>query len=281
MLLVNLDDIAPAYGTLYPCHCGLFWLSLTSPWFCGRTDTYEESKPSGVGTVAQALHTSQGGCSVGSSWLPPELTQMSSNVDHLFYIVLGIVAFFFVLVEFLLIFFLIRYRRTKLNQVGAAVHGNNKLEVLWTLIPALILVWMGAISVQYVYEAQTPPANEYTIKVIGHEWYWEFQYPNGLTSRELRVPADQNVLFDITSKDVIHGFYIPAVRVQQDALPGRQTQFYIRVESKDIGKSFPVPCDQFCGAGHPGMLSTMRIMSRTDFDKWLAAELQKQKQGTS
>lgn len=212
-----------------------------------------------------------------SSWLPTALTSMAQSVDSLFYIMLGVVTFFFVVVEVLLVTFLIRYRRTKKNQVGANVHGNNLFEAIWTLIPAVILVLLGAYSVNYVYKLQTPPRSDVVIEVVGHEWFWEFKYPNGLdVHNDLRVPAGENVLFDIHSEDVIHGFYIPAARVQQDALPGRQTQFWIQPETKDVGKVFDVPCDQFCGTGHPIMVAHMTVMSPDDYNNWLQTELQKQ-----
>lgn len=213
-----------------------------------------------------------------STWLPPELTPMSHNVDVLFYIILGVVTFFFVVVEVLLVYFLVRYRRTKENQVGVNVHGNSKLEVVWTLIPALILVVMGVMSVKYVYAEQTTPvANPYVIQVIGHEWRWEFKYPNGVdTFNDLRIPAGQTVLFKITSADVVHGFYIPAVRIQQDALPGRITEFHMTAKQSDIGQVFNVPCDQFCGVGHPNMRANMTIMSQSGFNSWLGNTLKTQ-----
>lgn len=219
-----------------------------------------------------------------SSWLPAPLTQMAHNVDGLFYAVLAVVTFFFVLVEVLLITFLVRYRRTKRNRTGSSIHGSNKLEVIWTLIPALILVAIGVMSVKYVYAAQlAPPANNrVVIQVTGHEWYWEFKYPNGLdVHNDLRVPAGENVLFEITSGDVIHGFYIPAVRMQQDAVPGRQTEYWINVDAKYTGQQFPVPCDQFCGPGHPTMVGQMTVMSPTDFQNWMNTEKQKQDSGNS
>lgn len=216
-----------------------------------------------------------------STWLPTQLTHMAHSVDHLFYIILGVLTFFFVLVEALLIYFLIRYRRTKSNQVGANVHGNTKLEVVWTLIPAVILVFMGVMSVKYVYAEQTPPANAYVINVIGHEWKWEFQYPNGVdTYNDLRVPAGKPVLFKITSGDVIHGFYIPAVRIQQDAVPGRITEFHMTADTKNIGQVFDVPCDQYCGAGHPNMIAHMTVMSQSDFNTWLTTTLKSQQSST-
>jgi cytochrome c oxidase subunit 2 len=206
---------------------------------------------------------------------------MSHSVDNLFYIMLGVVAVFFVIVEVLLVFFLIRYRRTKRNQVGAPIHGNNKLETIWTIIPAAILVFMGAYSVRYVYALQTPPAPDYTIHVVGHEWYWEFKYPNGadVQTGELRVPAGKTVLFDITSKDVIHGFYIPDFRVQQDALPGRQTQFSVQLLATDVGKTFDVPCDQFCGQGHPRMIGHGQVLSDAKFNQWMQTQLKTQQAG--
>ena len=211
----------------------------------------------------------------GSTWLPAALTHMSQSVDGLFYWVLGVITFFFVLVEVLLVGFLVRYRRTKQNLVGAAVHGNNKLEILWTLIPALILVAIGVFSVKYVYADQIAPAKPVVIQVIGHEWQWEFKYPNGVdTVNDLRVPAGQNVLFDITSADVIHGFDIPAVRLQQDAVPGRRTQFWVNVESQFVGQTFDVPCDQFCGPGHPTMVAKMQVMSPAAYQSWLQTEKQ-------
>jgi cytochrome c oxidase subunit II len=216
-----------------------------------------------------------------SSWLPTALTSMAHDVDGLFYVMLAIVTVFFVIVEVLLVTFLIRYRRTKKNQVGVDVHGNNLFEVIWTLIPALILVVLGAYSVKYVYNLQVPPSSDVVIHVTGHEWFWDFNYPNGLDEHNvLRVPAGENVLFDITSADVIHGFYIPGARVQQDALPGRQTQFWINADPKDIGKTFTVPCDQFCGTGHPTMVATLLVMSPQDYNTWVQSELQKQQAAT-
>ncbi|GGJ01446.1 hypothetical protein GCM10010885_08330 [Alicyclobacillus cellulosilyticus] len=209
-------------------------------------------------------------------WLPVELTQMAHKVDTLFYVMLFVVTFFFLLVEVLLITFLIRYRRTRTNQVGAPVHGNNVLETIWTLVPTLILVFLGVYSVRYVYALQTPVATPNVIHVIGHEWYWEFRYPNGVvTQNDLRVPAGQPVLFDITSGDVVHGFYIPAVRIQQDAVPGRLTQFWVTADAKDVGRRFEVPCDQFCGAGHPKMIAWMTVMSPADYQAWLNQQKEK------
>ncbi|MBX6353263.1 MAG: cytochrome c oxidase subunit II [Thermoflavifilum sp.] len=213
---------------------------------------------------------------MGGTWLPPALTQMAREADTLFYVMLAVVTVFFVIVEVLLVTFLIRYRRSRQRQVGVAVHGNNKLEVVWTLIPAVILVLMGAFGVKYVYAVQNPPANSYVVHVTGHEWFWEVEYPNGVkVQNDFAIPAGVPVLFDITSQDVIHGFYIPAVRLQQDAVPGHLTQFYVTADPKDIGQTLPVPCDQFCGQGHPTMVGSMKVLSQADFDAWLQQQKEK------
>ncbi len=204
-----------------------------------------------------------------ASWLPTELTQVAHNTDNLFYILLGVCAVFFLLVEALLITFLIRYRRTKANRVGVNVHGNMKLEVVWTLVPALILVVLGAFSIKYVYADQIVPANPLVIQVTGHEWYWQFTYPNGATTKnDLRIPAGRTVEFEITSSDVIHGFYIPDLRMQQDAMPGRETYFWADVKPSQVGTKFLIPCDQFCGVGHPHMIANGQVMTMADFLTW-------------
>ncbi|WDL98272.1 cytochrome c oxidase subunit II [Alicyclobacillus sp. ALC3] len=217
-----------------------------------------------------------------ASWLPTAITHMSQRVDRLFYIVLGICALLFVVVEVLLVLFIVRYRRTDKNRTGKAVHGNNLLELMWTVAPTVILVVIGVISLRSVYAEQNPPvtASANTIHVTGHMWQWEFKYSNGVDVSSwddtFEVPAGQPVVFDITSADVIHGFYIPSVRIQQDALPGRQTRFWVNLDPTYIGKSFPVPCDQFCGLFHSKMRATMKVVSPAEYRQWLAQQLCRQ-----
>jgi cytochrome c oxidase subunit II len=209
-------------------------------------------------------------------WLPTPLTDTAKSTDTLFYIITGVTIFFFILVEFLLILFLIRYRRRRADQQGAAVHGNTKLEILWSLIPALILVFLGISSTKLVYAIQTPPADVEEIDVIGHKWYWEFKYPNGVdTVGDLRIPAGKNVLFKITSDDVIHSFYIPDFRLKQDAVPGRLTQFHANVDENHLG-TYTVYCAEYCGTSHSQMLAQLKVVSDSEYQAWLADQKQKQ-----
>jgi cytochrome c oxidase subunit 2 len=211
-----------------------------------------------------------------SVWLPTPLTDSANKTDTLFYVITWITGFFFVLVEFLLVYFLIRYRRRRAEQRGVAVHGNTKLEIIWTLIPALILVIIGISSTKLVYALQTPPADVEEIDVVGHKWYWEFKYPNGVdTVGELHIPAGKNVLFRITSADVIHSFYIPEFRIKQDAVPGRLTEFTVNVPDKDKG-TYKIYCAEYCGTSHSQMLANMSVVNEDSYQSWLADQKQKQ-----
>jgi len=209
---------------------------------------------------------------VNSFWFPKAITDLARQIDSMFNLISVIAIIIFVLVEVLLVVFLLRYRRNNKNQQGAAIHGNTKLEIIWTVIPAFILVVLGILSINLVYAIQTPPADVTVVQVIGHKWNWEFKYADGTdVFNEVRVPAGKNVLFKITSAkgDVIHGFYIPSLRLQQDALPGRET--HVWMNSGDIG-SYDIICDQYCGTNHSLMVAKIKVVSQSDYNQWLATQ---------
>lgn len=210
-------------------------------------------------------------------WLHPAISLLAQRIDGLFNQILVITAIAFVVVEFLLVFFMIKYRRRHADAYGAPIHGNTPLEIIWTLVPAIILVWVGVSSVNLVYAIQTPPANPIKIQVIGHQWYWEFKYPNGVDIRSdtgamPHFPEGENVLFQITSVDVIHGFFIPRLRLQQDAVPGHLTQIWMKADQ--LG-SFMIRCDQYCGVAHGEMYVPMVIQTPTAYNVWLNSQAAK------
>lgn len=208
-----------------------------------------------------------------NNWLPQAVTQTAGHVDSLFLLILGISLVVFIVVEVLLIFFLIKYKRTKKNQEGLSVHGNTKLEIIWTAIPALILVGLGIFSTQITYAIQKPAAQDmYVIDVIGRKWSWEFKYPNGAsTINDLRIPEGKNVMLRITSVDVIHSLWLPEARIKQDAVPGRITQISLGVvEPAKEGQEYRVICAEYCGTAHTNMLATMKVEPQDKFEKFLA-----------
>jgi cytochrome c oxidase subunit 2 len=223
-----------------------------------------------------------GGGQVGTNFfLPDALTSTAKEIDGLFALIFWISLVVFILVETLLVIFLIRYKRKHPDKQGLAVHGNNKAEVIWTLIPALILVGIGIYSSGMVYAIQDPPADVYEIKVTGMKWAWEFEYPNGAKSfNDLRIPEGKNVLFKIYSKDIIHSFWIPEFRIKQDAVPGRETRFWVKAESlSNVDNKYEkrVVCAEYCGNQHSNMLADMQLMPADEFEKWVAAELTRPK----
>ena len=204
---------------------------------------------------------------MGQFWLHPAISHLAHQIDGLFYLILWITGIAFVAVEGMLIYFLLRYRRRRSDAYGVSIHGNTPLEIIWTLVPAAIFVWLGVISVKYVYAIQTPPASPVKIQVIGHQWYWEFKYPGGLdTFNKFYVPEGVNVEFQITSVDVIHGFFIPRMRLQQDAVPGHETILWLNA---DRTGNFMLRCDQYCGVQHAFMYTPMHVLPAAQWSAWL------------
>lgn len=198
------------------------------------------------------------------SWLfPPAISNMAQEVDSLFWFISWVAVFIFVVVEMLLFIFLLRYRRKRADKQGLALHGNTKAEIIWTTIPALILVIIGIIGSRMTYDIQTPPKDVYTVQVTGVKWRWDFHYPEGFTTtNQLVIPDDKSVLFQITATDVVHSFWIPAMRIKQDAVPGRQTQFW----SDPVAKgTYPIVCAEYCGTMHSEMLGKLQVVSRDEF----------------
>lgn len=214
-------------------------------------------------------------------YLPEALTQTAKDIDGLFGLIFWISLVAFILVEALLVIFLIRYKRKHPDKQGLAIHGNTKAEVIWTLIPALILVGIGIYSTGMVYTIQEPPADVYEIKVTGMKWAWEFEYPNGAkTYGELRIPEGENVLFKIYSKDVIHSFWIPEFRIKQDAVPGRETRYWVKAETlNNVENKYEkrIICAEYCGNQHSNMLADLQIMPADEFTAWVDKELTRPK----
>lgn len=200
-------------------------------------------------------------------FLPEAIANMAEKVDSLFVIISWVALAMFILVEMLLFIFLIRYRRRRSDDQGQSIHGNTKIEIIWTIIPAIILVIIGILGSQITYDIQRPPKDVYTIEVVGKKWVWDFKYPEGFkTTNELRVPEGKNILFKISSNDVIHSFWIPALRMKQDAVPGRETQFWTGPLKKG---TYALPCAEYCGTMHSMMLGKLTVVSQDEYSQFV------------
>jgi len=211
---------------------------------------------------------------------PSDATLIAHQVDAVFIFILAISAFFFVLTQGLLIYFALRYRRKKGEQAAPTpfITGNTVLEIAWVIIPSLLLVAIFGYGMVVFLRMRTPIPGAAEIQVVGSQFQWGFKYPDGRSSlNELRVPVGKPVKLIMTSKDVLHGFFIPGYRQKQDVLPGRYT--YLWLLPRQTG-SFDIYCSQYCGSGHSIMRARLIVMPEAAYLSWEEAEEKKLKAGT-
>ena len=199
---------------------------------------------------------------------PPAASTVANSIDQLYYVLSGITVFFTVLIFSIIFYFMLKYRRKSPGETGIETHTPMSLELAWTIIPSLIcvvlFVWSSAL---YVRNGR-PPAASTEIFVIGKQWMWHLQHPEGPREiNELHVPVGVPVKLTMTSQDVIHDFYIPAFRVKKDVLPGRYSAIWF--QPTETG-TFHLFCAQYCGTNHSEMIGWVYVMSPTDYATWLA-----------
>lgn len=199
---------------------------------------------------------------------PPAASTIAQGVDNLYYFLTGLTLFFTVLIFSMIFYFMIKYRRRSENDKPAETHENLSLELAWTIIPSIICVftfiWASSL---YVRNAR-PPASATEIYVIGKQWMWQLQHPEGPREiNELHVPVGQPVELTMTSQDAIHDFYIPAFRVKKDVLPGRYTSIWF--QPTEVG-TYHLFCAQYCGTNHSEMIGWVYVMTPDDYARWLA-----------
>ena len=201
--------------------------------------------------------------------MPPAASLEAAVIDRLFSIMLGIAFAIFLLVEGVLLYAVLRFRRRKGHEgEGLPLHGSNRLELAWTFIPALIVFWLSAVSAQVIFQLDATPQDPLRVRVIARQFSWEFEYPEqGVTSPDLNVPVDQPVVLELISMDVIHSFWVPAFRLKEDALPMTETR--LNFTASAIGE-FPVVCAELCGVGHAVMRTRVVVQNPEAFAAWLA-----------
>ncbi len=207
---------------------------------------------------------------------PQTMLEPKSDValqqDHLWDIILMWVVGIFIVVEAALIWTVIRFRRRKGGPAAEPIHGNTTLEVLWTLAPAVILAFIAVPTVRTIFKtAGNPPAGALEVRVVGHQWWWEFNYPQlGITTaNELHLPVGRTVNFTLEAADVIHSFWVPALGGKRDVIPGRINHMWFTPSREG---SYPGQCAEFCGASHANMLFKVNVQSQADFDAWSAGQ---------
>jgi cytochrome c oxidase subunit 2 len=220
---------------------------------------------------------------------PTQASAEATNVDSLFNFMLAIAVVVFLIVEGGIIYSIIRFRKKPGDESdGTPIHGNTTLEIIWTAIPAIVVVVLAVYSYQVFAQTQTPQENQLVIGVIGQQFQWKFTYPlppdpdpnvtaamrdkikTYMITSELHLPVGRPVRVDIESRDVIHGFFIPEFRIKQDAIPGRVSYAYFTPTATG---EWAVECTVLCGVGHGNMSQINRVIVQepAEYDKYVAA----------
>lgn len=193
---------------------------------------------------------------------------MESNLYNLIFWIAVVV---FVIVEGLLVYTIFRYRRKADDGMPAQIHGNTKLEVIWTVIPVLILIGIAVPTLTTIASAATVPSggNILNVKVVGHQWWWEFDYPDQgvVTADEMHIPVGTKISLAVDSADVIHSFWVPKLAGKIQAIPNRANTMWLQADQ--TGEYYG-QCFQLCGTSHANMRFRVFVQSKADFDKWVA-----------
>ncbi len=203
-------------------------------------------------------------------FLPPQASTLATEVDHLHYFVILTTLVVSTVIGVLTVFFMVRYRRRRPNQPTPHIESPFWMESLFVIVPlSIFLLWFRIGFSQFI-DLSTPPPDSMDVYVMAKQWMWKFAYPEGPNGLSvLRVPANRPVRLLITSRDVIHSFYVPAFRIKQDALPGRYTQTWFKATK--VGR-YPVFCAEYCGTGHSTMRAEVDVVDPDEFDKWIESE---------
>jgi cytochrome c oxidase subunit 2 len=199
--------------------------------------------------------------------LPPESSTIAGEVDSLFYFILFTALILFAIVMVTTAIFIIKYRRRGKTTTTSGVTHNTALEIAWTAIPTVLILIVFFWGFKTYIKMNVVPKDALEIKVTGQRWFWSFDYPEGATSmNELVVPAGKPVKLLMSSKDVIHSFFVPDFRIKMDVIPNRYTTAWF--EAKRTG-AHDLFCAEYCGKGHSEMIGKVKVVSETEFAKWL------------
>jgi cytochrome c oxidase subunit 2 len=206
--------------------------------------------------------------------MPVAASAQAGPIDRLLNLEWATISFLSALILVPFTYSLIVFRRKKGDTTDAThVEGNTNLEIIWTIGPLFLVMAFAYLGAGNLAEIQRADPNAMVVKVTAQQWSWSFEYPEfGVTSTELHVPVDRQILLQMTSRDVIHSFWVPEFRPKQDLVPGRITQ--LRVTPTKIG-NYKVRCAEMCGTSHAYMEQPVIVSSQTDFDSWMAEEVKK------
>jgi cytochrome c oxidase subunit 2 len=237
----------------------------------GRQEKVHVGQMAAIALIASLLGIALG---LVIDWFPTAASTQADKIDTLWDVLIICSVPIFVGVMTIVLYCVWRFRMRPGEEEldGPPIHGNTRLEIIWTAIPAILLVALCTYAYVVLTDIEEAKgSNELPVRVVGEQFTWTFHYrgPGGkeVVSNQLYVPLGRPVHFTVQSKDVIHDFWVPAFRMKIDAVRGINTE--LRVTPTRVGE-YPVVCAELCGIGHSAMRQTAHVVSRQDFDKWLS-----------
>jgi len=186
------------------------------------------------------------------------------GVDQSFVVILGISIFFLVAITAVMIYFVFKYNK-KRHPKAVNIDGNHKLEIIWTVIPTILVLIMFYYGWVGYKPMRNFPEDAIQVKAYAQMWSWSFEYPNGKTSDTLVVPKDKAVTLNMFSRDVVHSLYIPAFRIKEDVVPGGDSKMWFI--GQEIG-NYDIFCAEYCGDLHSYMLSKVYVLPENEYNTW-------------
>jgi len=228
-------------------------------------------------------------------WLPDDISVQGRTIDHLFYFILWLTGVVFVITETVLFWFMWRYNANDNRDPVNFTHGSHALEVVWTILPAATLLFIAIYQMNaWAASKIDKPAVPTTLEVTARQFEWRLRYPhphpnasdlqdvkdcklggrkNIFVVNDLHIPVDEEILLDLKSADVLHSFFLPNLRVKQDAVPGMKIPVWFRATKTG---TYDLACAELCGWGHYKMKGRLTVESRAQFEEWLETKYKEQ-----
>ena len=203
-------------------------------------------------------------------------SERARNIDNLFWLTVIIAAVIFVLVQGAIIYTAIKFRRKKgePERPVKQIHGNTRLEIAWTIVPALILAGLAVPTVQTIFENAEEPVNAINVTVTGHQWWFEYEYTDlgVITANEMHIPTDRDIFLTLTADagDVIHSFWVPRLSGKRDLVPGHTNTLTMSADQPGL---YLGQCAEFCGLSHANMRLRVYAHEPAEFDAWVESQL--------
>ena len=221
---------------------------------------------SGIGIVVAILVTL---VAVLIQWLPTSASEEMDRIEFTFWFATVICIGIFALVASVIIYSMLTFRAPPEDEAdGPSIHGHTGLEIIWTVVPAVLVVAIGVVSAVVLSQNGNAGTNPLAVKVFAQQFAWRFEYPqqDGLRSWELVLPVGRSARFEMEAADVIHSFWIPEMGQKQDVVPGITTELVVTPTREG---AFTLVCTELCGLGHSTMRAPVRVLSQQEFDAWV------------